>query len=140
MHKNMQKLYENMGNYFAFDPHVVSTEDFFGELSNFRFLFMVSASPSTPTHARMHTRPRAYTHLHFLGTVLTCIMCNFTTSEPSQTYFPIKTWQRVISKENHFLQTSPSAVSEEGADVFNTNILPKRKILFLFAIQPGDVF
>lgn len=42
MHKNMQKLYENIGSYFAFDPHSVSVEDFFGELANFRFLFMVS--------------------------------------------------------------------------------------------------
>lgn len=42
MHKNMQKLYENIGSYFAFDPHSVSVEDFFGELANFRILFMVS--------------------------------------------------------------------------------------------------
>lgn len=42
MHKNMQKLYESIGNYFAFDPHTVSVEDFFGELASFRFLFMVS--------------------------------------------------------------------------------------------------
>uniref|UniRef100_A0A096LUV1 Diaphanous related formin 2 n=1 Tax=Poecilia formosa TaxID=48698 RepID=A0A096LUV1_POEFO len=40
MHKNMQKLYESIGSYFAFDPHSVSVEDFFGELANFRFLFM----------------------------------------------------------------------------------------------------
>uniref|UniRef100_A0A3Q1FW88 Protein diaphanous homolog 2 n=1 Tax=Acanthochromis polyacanthus TaxID=80966 RepID=A0A3Q1FW88_9TELE len=40
MHKNMQKLYENIGSYFAFDPHSVSVEDFFGDLSNFRILFM----------------------------------------------------------------------------------------------------
>lgn len=42
MHKNMQKLYESIGSYFAFDPHAVSVEDFFGELANFRVLFMVS--------------------------------------------------------------------------------------------------
>lgn len=42
MHKNMQKLYENIGSFFAFDPHSVSVEDFFGELANFRILFMVS--------------------------------------------------------------------------------------------------
>lgn len=42
MHKNMQKLYESIGTYFAFDPHSVSVEDFFGELANFRILFMVS--------------------------------------------------------------------------------------------------
>ncbi|XP_036069982.1 protein diaphanous homolog 2 isoform X6 [Oryzias melastigma] len=40
MHKNMQKLYESIGSYFAFDPHSVSVEDFFGELANFRMLFM----------------------------------------------------------------------------------------------------
>ncbi|KAF7666150.1 hypothetical protein LDENG_00119080 [Lucifuga dentata] len=40
MHKNMQKLYETIGSYYAFDPHSVSVEDFFGELSNFRILFM----------------------------------------------------------------------------------------------------
>uniref|UniRef100_A0A8C2EEP0 Diaphanous-related formin 2 n=1 Tax=Cyprinus carpio TaxID=7962 RepID=A0A8C2EEP0_CYPCA len=41
MHKNMQKLYESLGSYFAFDPHTVSMEDFFGDLANFRNLFMV---------------------------------------------------------------------------------------------------
>ncbi|XP_014189339.1 protein diaphanous homolog 2 isoform X6 [Haplochromis burtoni] len=40
MHKNMQKLYENIGSYFAFDPHSVSVEEFFGELATFRMLFM----------------------------------------------------------------------------------------------------
>ncbi|XP_061130437.1 protein diaphanous homolog 2 isoform X4 [Syngnathus typhle] len=40
MHKNMQKLYENIGSYFTFDPQVISVEDFFGELSNFRILFL----------------------------------------------------------------------------------------------------
>ncbi|XP_061690202.1 protein diaphanous homolog 2 isoform X1 [Syngnathoides biaculeatus] len=40
MHKNMQKLYENTGSYFAFDPQVLSVEDFFGDLSNFRMLFL----------------------------------------------------------------------------------------------------
>lgn len=42
MHKNMQKLYEGLGNFFAFDPHSVSMEDFFGDLANFRVLFLVS--------------------------------------------------------------------------------------------------
>uniref|UniRef100_A0A674P305 Diaphanous related formin 2 n=1 Tax=Takifugu rubripes TaxID=31033 RepID=A0A674P305_TAKRU len=40
MHKNMQKLYEGLGNFFAFDPHSVSMEDFFGDLANFRVLFL----------------------------------------------------------------------------------------------------
>ena len=42
MHKNMQKLYENLGSFYAFDPHSLSVEDFFGDLANFRTLFMVS--------------------------------------------------------------------------------------------------
>ncbi|XP_053091458.1 protein diaphanous homolog 2 isoform X3 [Pangasianodon hypophthalmus] len=40
MHKNMQKLYESLGSYFAFDPHSISIEDFFGDLANFRTRFM----------------------------------------------------------------------------------------------------
>lgn len=48
MHKNMQKLYESLGSYFAFDPHTVSIEDFFGDLANFRNLFMVSTVALLP--------------------------------------------------------------------------------------------
>ncbi|KPP67112.1 hypothetical protein Z043_114326 [Scleropages formosus] len=40
MHKNMQKLYESLGSYLAFDAHSVSVEDFFGDLANFRNLFL----------------------------------------------------------------------------------------------------
>ncbi|XP_062856609.1 protein diaphanous homolog 2 isoform X2 [Trichomycterus rosablanca] len=40
MHKNMQKLYESLGSYFAFDPHSVSVEDFFGDLANFCTIFL----------------------------------------------------------------------------------------------------
>ncbi|XP_046705110.1 protein diaphanous homolog 2 isoform X3 [Silurus meridionalis] len=40
MHKNMQKLYESLGSYFAYDPHSISIEDFFGDLANFRSCFM----------------------------------------------------------------------------------------------------
>ncbi|KAK3534959.1 hypothetical protein QTP70_002034 [Hemibagrus guttatus] len=40
MHKNMQKLYECLGSYFAFDSHSISIEDFFGDLANFRTHFM----------------------------------------------------------------------------------------------------
>lgn len=50
MHKNMQKLYESIGNYFAFDPHAVSVEDFFGELASFRILFMVSVKLCFMSH------------------------------------------------------------------------------------------
>ncbi|XP_054695000.1 protein diaphanous homolog 2 isoform X3 [Grus americana] len=40
MHNNMTKLYENLGEYFTFDPKAISIEEFFGDLSNFRTLFM----------------------------------------------------------------------------------------------------
>lgn len=59
MHKNMQKLYESLGSYFAFDPHTVSIEDFFGELANFRNLFMVSTAAPSPV------QPEQSASLHF---------------------------------------------------------------------------
>nr|XP_023394651.1 protein diaphanous homolog 2 isoform X1 [Loxodonta africana] len=40
MHNNMLKLYENLGEYFVFDSKAVSIEEFFGDLSNFRTLFL----------------------------------------------------------------------------------------------------
>ncbi|XP_069896199.1 protein diaphanous homolog 2 isoform X1 [Dipodomys merriami] len=40
MHNNMVKLYENLGEYFIFDSKTVSIEDFFGDLNNFRTLFL----------------------------------------------------------------------------------------------------
>ncbi|XP_012505484.1 PREDICTED: protein diaphanous homolog 2 [Propithecus coquereli] len=40
MHNNMIKLYENLGEYFIFDSKTVSIEEFFGDLSNFRTLFL----------------------------------------------------------------------------------------------------
>ncbi|XP_035581276.1 protein diaphanous homolog 2 isoform X4 [Zalophus californianus] len=42
MHNNMLKLYENLGEYFIFNSKTVSIEEFFGDLSNFRTLFLVS--------------------------------------------------------------------------------------------------
>ena len=42
MHNNMVKLYENLGEYFIFDPNTITIEDFFGDLNNFRNLFLVS--------------------------------------------------------------------------------------------------
>lgn len=42
MHNNMVKLYENLGEYFIFDSKTVSIEEFFGDLNNFRTLFLVS--------------------------------------------------------------------------------------------------
>ncbi|XP_062998020.1 protein diaphanous homolog 2 [Elgaria multicarinata webbii] len=40
MHNNMIKLYDNLGDYFSFDPKAVSVEEFFGDLSAFRTLFL----------------------------------------------------------------------------------------------------
>lgn len=40
MHSNMVKLYENLGEYFIFDSKTVSIEEFFGDLNNFRTLFL----------------------------------------------------------------------------------------------------
>ncbi|XP_066212140.1 protein diaphanous homolog 2 [Saccopteryx leptura] len=40
MHSNMVKLYENLGEYFIFDAKTVSIEEFFGDLNNFRTLFL----------------------------------------------------------------------------------------------------
>ncbi|KAM8753348.1 protein diaphanous homolog 2 [Rhynchonycteris naso] len=40
MHSNMMKLYENLGEYFIFDAKTVSIEEFFGDLNNFRTLFL----------------------------------------------------------------------------------------------------
>ncbi|XP_072837123.2 protein diaphanous homolog 2 isoform X2 [Pogona vitticeps] len=40
MHNNMAKLYNNLGDYFCFDPKAVSIEEFFGDLSAFRTLFL----------------------------------------------------------------------------------------------------
>ncbi|XP_013361308.1 PREDICTED: protein diaphanous homolog 2 isoform X2 [Chinchilla lanigera] len=40
MHNNMIKLYDSLGEYFIFDSKTVSIEEFFGDLSNFRTLFL----------------------------------------------------------------------------------------------------
>lgn len=39
MHKNMEKEYANLGEYFVFDPRKISVEEFFGDLSNFKNMF-----------------------------------------------------------------------------------------------------
>ncbi|NXJ14493.1 DIAP2 protein, partial [Odontophorus gujanensis] len=39
-HNNMMKLYENLGEYFTFDAKLISVEEFFGDLNNFRILFL----------------------------------------------------------------------------------------------------
>lgn len=62
MHKNMQKLFESIGSYFAFDPHSVSVEDFFGELANFRILFMVSIQFKVSAHEHQNLMFTAPSH------------------------------------------------------------------------------
>nr|XP_046151196.1 protein diaphanous homolog 1-like [Oncorhynchus gorbuscha] len=39
MHKNMEKQYSDLGDYFVFDPRKISVEEFFGDLNNFRNMF-----------------------------------------------------------------------------------------------------
>ena len=41
MHKNMDKQYADMGDYFVFDPRKMSAEEFFMELKNFKNMFQV---------------------------------------------------------------------------------------------------
>lgn len=74
MHKNMQKLYESIGSYFAFDPHSVSVEEFFGELANFRMLFMVSAN-----FLIFCTWARTCRHIHWLAEATTHTCAYFCT-------------------------------------------------------------
>ncbi|XP_029142084.1 protein diaphanous homolog 2 [Protobothrops mucrosquamatus] len=40
MHNNMIKLYDNLGDYYTFDSKSVTVEEFFGDLSTFRTLFL----------------------------------------------------------------------------------------------------
>uniref|UniRef100_A0A3B3ZGT1 Uncharacterized protein n=1 Tax=Periophthalmus magnuspinnatus TaxID=409849 RepID=A0A3B3ZGT1_9GOBI len=39
MHKNMDKQYTDLGNYFVFDPRKISVEEFFGDLKTFINMF-----------------------------------------------------------------------------------------------------
>lgn len=39
MHENMEKQYEDLGQYFVFDPKKMSPEELFGDLNNFRNMF-----------------------------------------------------------------------------------------------------
>lgn len=41
LHTNMEKQYADIGKYFVFDPKKVSAEEFFGELNNFKNMFLV---------------------------------------------------------------------------------------------------
>ncbi|XP_051810668.1 protein diaphanous homolog 1 [Acanthochromis polyacanthus] len=39
MHKNMEKQYSDLGEYFVFDPRKISVEEFFGDLNTFKNMF-----------------------------------------------------------------------------------------------------
>ncbi|XP_007646183.3 protein diaphanous homolog 2 [Cricetulus griseus] len=56
MHNNMVKLYENLGEYFIFDPNTVGIEDFFGDLNNFRTLFLEALKEN---HKRKETEEKS---------------------------------------------------------------------------------
>ncbi|XP_027240054.1 protein diaphanous homolog 2 isoform X1 [Cricetulus griseus] len=56
MHNNMVKLYENLGEYFIFDPNTVAIEDFFGDLNNFRTLFLEALKEN---HKRKETEEKS---------------------------------------------------------------------------------
>uniref|UniRef100_A0AAQ4QTJ7 Diaphanous related formin 1 n=1 Tax=Gasterosteus aculeatus aculeatus TaxID=481459 RepID=A0AAQ4QTJ7_GASAC len=39
LHKNMEKQYNDLGEYFVFDPRKISVEEFFGDLNTFKNMF-----------------------------------------------------------------------------------------------------
>lgn len=41
MHKNMEKQYTDLGEYFVFDPKKLSVEEVFGDLNTFKNMFQV---------------------------------------------------------------------------------------------------
>lgn len=41
LHKNMEKQYTDLGEYFVFDPRKMSVEEFFGDLNTFKNMFQV---------------------------------------------------------------------------------------------------
>lgn len=40
LHKNMEKQYSDLGEYFVFDPRKISPEEFFSDINNFRNMFL----------------------------------------------------------------------------------------------------
>nr|XP_046263030.1 protein diaphanous homolog 1-like isoform X2 [Scatophagus argus] len=40
LHKNMEKQYADLGEYFVFDPRKISAEEFFGDLNTFKNMFL----------------------------------------------------------------------------------------------------
>lgn len=41
LHKNMEKQYSDLGDYFVFNTKKISIEEFFGDLNNFKNMFQV---------------------------------------------------------------------------------------------------
>lgn len=41
LHKNMERQYSDLGKYYVFDPKKISADEFFGELNNFKNMFLV---------------------------------------------------------------------------------------------------
>lgn len=41
LHKNMEKQYADLAEYFVFDPRKISAEEFFGDLNTFKNMFLV---------------------------------------------------------------------------------------------------
>lgn len=41
LHKNMEKQYNDLGDYFVFDPRKISIEEFFGDINTFKNMFQV---------------------------------------------------------------------------------------------------
>lgn len=41
LHKNMEKQYNDLGDFFVFDPKKMSIEEFFGDLNTFKNMFQV---------------------------------------------------------------------------------------------------
>eukprot|EP00062_Callorhinchus_milii_P016462 gi/632967768/ref/XP_007900164.1/ PREDICTED: protein diaphanous homolog 1 [Callorhinchus milii] len=44
MHENMEKEFEDLGQYFIFNPKKISIEEFFGDLCNFKNMFLQSVA------------------------------------------------------------------------------------------------
>lgn len=41
LHKNMEKQYADLGEYFVFNPKKIAAEEFFGDLNTFKNMFLV---------------------------------------------------------------------------------------------------
>ncbi|CAB1337109.1 unnamed protein product [Coregonus sp. 'balchen'] len=53
MHKNMEKQYSDLGDYFVFDPRKISVEEFFGDLNNFKNMFQRRESEEKLKRAKL---------------------------------------------------------------------------------------